>query len=182
MYYIIAPTNLDIKHGDWKNHKYKTKSKKNGKWIYDYDILKDTINRIKSVNSPQINSNRGTASEALIDLETHNRNSKNIELGKKVKDVRDAKAITNPNYNWKAPSEYGRAKRAAEKEMLGNTPENIRKIKATDNSIDSIAKVTGIFDKVDSLRKQGFSSDEILDRLTDEEAATLLSVFKNSNR
>lgn len=174
MQYVIRPTSKDVQHKEWKDHKYVSKKKKNGNWIYNYNIAKDTVNRARKVNSPNINANRGSAAEAIVD------SKRDPALSYNVKKIRNERAITNPNYNRNAPSELGRAKRSAEKELLGDSAENVRKRKATDNSLDSAARTNKIFDKVNRLREMGKSSKEIIDSLSEEEAETLLAIFKNS--
>lgn len=177
MQYVIRPTSKDVQHKEWKDHKYVSKKKKNGNWIYNYNIAKDTANRARKVNSPNINANRGSAAEAIVD------SKRDPALSYNIKKIRNERAITNPNYNRNAPSELGRAKRSAEKELLGDAAENIRKRHATDNSIDSVARMNAkdIFNKMEKYRKMGYSSEEIINDLLDEkEAIKILSLLKGN--
>lgn len=182
MQYILSHS---AKGNEWKSHKYTSKDNKNGKWRYNYDKTSDAVNRSKNVGNDKkgtdrtdINVNRGTAAEALIKRERKSKDYSDYGLGTKVKQVRNEMAITNSKYNTQVPSERGRAKRSAEKELLGDAAENIRKRYATDNSIDSIARMQGIFSKIDEYRELGYSSEEIINNLLDKkDAATILSIL-----
>ena len=166
MNYILSPTlEHSFKGTTWNNHKYIEIKTKNGKKRYIYPSVKDVKNMLKKYDNRESEFSKG---------ETRAEETKNYinALNSKIPGYKGATYVEVKNrqqqfidsnrFNENAASERGRARRAAEANVLSKYMLDVERQKKADANSNKSQEYQKLVDSFDTAVEKYLKNDEIV--------------------